>query len=45
MMLRGALAVLAFLAMASAAEAQQRQTIDFGGRQKGQPVRVIAEIY
>lgn len=44
-MVRGALAALALLAMAGAAEAQQRQTIDFEGRQKGQPVRVTAEIY
>jgi len=39
------LAALALLATAGAAEAQQRQTIDFEGRQKGQPVRVPAEIY
>lgn len=45
MILRGALSALALLAMASATEAQQRQTIDFEGRQKGQPVRVTAEIY
>lgn len=44
-MVRGALAALALLAVAGAAEAQQRQTIDFEGRQKGQPVRVTAEIY
>lgn len=45
MILRGALSALALLALASATEAQQRQTIDFEGRQKGQPVRVTAEIY
>jgi dienelactone hydrolase len=39
------LAALALLATAGAAEAQQRQTIDFEGRQKGQPVRVTAEIH
>lgn len=44
-MVRGAFAVLALLAMVGTAEAQQRQTIDFEGRQKGQPVRVTAEIY
>ncbi|WP_395709045.1 dienelactone hydrolase family protein [Reyranella sp.] len=44
-MMRGAFTALALLAMAGAAEAQQRQTIDFESRQKGQPVRVTAEIY
>jgi dienelactone hydrolase len=43
--LRGAWAALAILAMAGVAQAQSRQTIDFEGRQKGQPVRVTAEIY
>jgi len=38
-------ATLAFLATASLATAQQRQTIDFEGRQKGQPVRVTAEVF
>ena len=43
-MVRGAFTALALFAMAGAAEAQQRQTIGFEGRQKGQPVRVTADI-
>lgn len=45
MILRASLVALAILGIVGAAEAQQRQTIDFEGRQKGQPVRVTAEIY
>lgn len=40
-----ALAALAFLLLAGGAEAQQRETISFQGRQKGQPVTVPAEIW
>ncbi|TAJ25525.1 MAG: hypothetical protein EPO67_20815 [Reyranella sp.] len=44
-MRRLALAGLALLLLAGGAEAQQRETISFQGRQKGQPVTVTAEIW
>ena len=40
-----ALAVLAAALAAGTVQAQQRETISFESRQKGQPVRVTAEIY
>ena len=43
--MRFALAALALLLLAGGAEAQQRETISFQGRQKGQPVSVTAEIW
>lgn len=44
-MRRAALAVLVAALAAGTAQAQQRETISFESRQKGQPVQVTAEIY
>lgn len=42
---RIALAALVAIIATGAAQAQQRETISFEGRQKDQPVQVTAEIY
>lgn len=45
MIRRVALAALAATLAAGAAQAQQRETISFESRQKGQPVQVTADVY